>query len=102
MQTNLLHLDDSEMFLSLIRFVNYTYTLFDWLHASRLSQFRKTRKHVNQGKTQRRALFVISKATFTKTAIKPKFVNKLSLKIFSATIYQCSIRPPNFVSIENF
>ena len=44
------------------------------------------------GKTQRRALFVISKATFTKTAIKPKFMNRFSLKIFNAIIYQCSIR----------
>ena len=54
------------------------------------------------GRTQRRALFVISKATFTKTAIKPKFMNRFSFEIFSASIYQCSIRPPNFVSIENF
>ena len=43
------------------------------LKASTLVQFWKTRKRVNQGKTQCWALFVISKATLTKTAIKPKF-----------------------------
>ena len=43
---------------------------------SRRAWFRKTRKHMNQGITQYWALFVISKANFTKTAIKTKFVNK--------------------------
>ena len=59
----------------------------------KLSEFRKTRKHVNQGKNRMlRALFVISKATFTKTTITPKFTNTFSLKNFSATIIdQCSI-----------
>ena len=53
----------------------------------KLSEFRKTRKHVNQGKNRMlRALFVISKATFTKTTITPKFTNTFSLKNFSATI----------------
>ena len=48
------------------------------------------------------ALFVISKATFTKTASKPKFVDRFSFKKFSAAIDQCSLKSPNFVSIENF
>ena len=44
---------------------------------------------------------VISKATFTKTAIKPKFPNKFSLKNFSAAIHQCTIKSLNLVSVEN-
>ena len=67
----------------------------------KLSEFRKTRKHVNQGKTECWALFVISKATFTKTTIKPKFTNTFSLKNFSP-IDQCSVKPLKFISIENF
>ena len=60
------------------------------LNTSRLVRFRKTRIHVNQGKTQCWALFLISKATFTKTEIKPKFVESFSLKNFSAAIDQCT------------
>ena len=37
-----------------------------------------------------------------KTAIKPKFVDRLSLKILNAAIDQCTIKSPSFVSIENF
>ena len=46
------------------------------------------------GKTQCWALFGFSKATFTKTAIKPKFVDRFSLKNFSAAIDQCTIKSP--------
>ena len=67
-----------------------------------LHDFEKLENIMNQGKTQCWALFVISKATFRKTAIKPKCVDRFSLKIFSVTINQCSIKPPNFVSIEIF
>ena len=49
--------------LSLIRFVNDPYTLYNRLNVSGLARFRKTQKLVNQGKTQCWALFVISKAT---------------------------------------
>ena len=49
-----------------------------------------------------RALFVISKVSLTKTAIKPKFVIRFSLKNFSAAIDQCTIKSPKFSSIENF
>ena len=52
----------------------------------KLSEFRKTRKHVIRVKIECWALFVISKATFTKTTITPKFTNTFSLKNFSATI----------------
>ena len=46
--------------------------------------------------------FYNSKATFTKTAIKPKFVDRFSVKNFSVAVDQCTIKFPNFVSIENF
>ena len=49
-----------------------------------------------------RALFVISKVSLTKTAIKPKFVIRFSLKNFRAAIDQCTIKSPKFSSIENF
>ena len=38
--------------LSIIRFANDPFTLYNRLNASRLARFRKTRKHVNQGKMQ--------------------------------------------------
>ena len=44
----------------------------------------------------------MSKATFTKTAIQPKFVDRFSLKNFSAAIDHCTIKSSNFVPIENF
>ena len=34
-------------------------------------------------------------------AIKPKFVDRFSLRNFSAAIDQCTIKSPNFESIEN-
>ena len=43
-----------------------------------------------------RALFVISKVSLTKTAIR------FSLKNFSAAIDQCTIKSPKFSPIENF
>ena len=43
-----------------------------------------------------------SRPCFMKTAIKPKFVDRFSLRSFRTTIHQCSIKPPNFVSIEIF
>ena len=97
MQTNLrlFASDVSERFLSLTRFVNDPYTLYKRLKASRLARFRKTRKHANQGKTQ---CNVISKATFTKTAIKPK-LDRFSLKTFSAAINQYTIKSPIFVVV---
>ena len=42
--------------------------------------------NVNHCKTQCWTLFVIAKATFSKTAIKPKFVDRFSLKNSTATI----------------
>ena len=57
---------------------------------------------IRQGKTQCWALFVISKAIFTKTAITTKFVDRLFKNVFSILIDHCTIKSPNFVSIENF
>ena len=73
MQTNLLLLDVFRKVLSLIRFANDPYTLYNRLNPSRLTGFWKTWKHANRGKMQCCAPLVISKATFMKTAIKPKF-----------------------------
>ena len=44
MQTNLLLLDASEKFLSLIRFANELYTLYNRLNANRHARFRKNMK----------------------------------------------------------
>ena len=80
-------------------FCKWPFALYNRLNTSRLARFRKNMKI---SKTQCWALFVISKATFTKTAVKPQFLNRFSLKTFSAAIDQCTIKSPNFVSIENF
>ena len=64
-----------------------------------LARIRKRWKSVNLGKTQCWALFVISKATFTKTAIKPKFDDRFSLKI---SVIQCTIKCPIFMFIVTF
>ena len=96
-------LDISGKVLSLIRFANDPYTLYNRLNVSILGRFRKARNRVNRGKTQCWALFVISKATFTKTAIKPKFHDRFPLKNFSAAIDQCAIKCPIFLlRIETF
>ena len=42
------------------------------------------------------------KATFTETAIKTKFVDRFFLNFFCTLIDQCTIKSPNFLSIENF
>ena len=88
-------------FIAHWRFPNDPYTLYDWVNASRLQRFRKTRKHMNRGKTRSWAIFVISKATFTKTVIEPKFDDRLFLKNFSAAIDQCTIYSPIFVSTKS-
>ena len=98
--TNLLFLDASEKFLSLICFANNLYALYNRLNTSRLAQFRKTMKICESVK--RNTLSLISKATFTKTAINPKFIDGFSLQNLSAAIDQCTTKSPNFVSIENF
>ena len=87
--------------LSLTRFSNDLYTLYKWLNASRLVRFWKTWKHVNQGKTQHWALLitVICEASFTKTVIKPKYVDRFSSTFFRAASDQCTIKFPNFMSI---
>ena len=56
------------------------YTFYNRLNKSRLVQFR-AKKHENMwiSQTQCWALFVICKATFMKTVIKPKFVDGFSL-----------------------
>ena len=72
------------------------------LNATRLARFRNTRKRMNQGETQCWALFVISKATYTKTAIKTKFVDRFFKNFFITLTDHCTIKSPNFVSIENF
>ena len=70
--------------LSLICFGNDLYTLYNQLTASRLTQvYRKTWKHMNRGKTQCWAHFLISTATFRKTAIKLKFDDRFSLNKIS-------------------
>ena len=74
-QTNLLLFGCFRKVFTLVRFANKLYTLYN----------RQ-----------------ISEATFTKTAIKPKFVDWFCLKTFSAAIDQCTIKCPKFVSIENF
>ena len=66
------------------------------LNLSRLARIRKRGKRVNLGKTQCWALFVISKGTVTKTAIKPKFDDRFSFKI---SVIQCTIKCPIFMSI---
>ena len=76
--------------------------LYNRLKANTLARFRKTMKPHGISRTQCRTLFVISKATFTKTAIKPKFVDRFSLKNSRAAIDRCTIKSLNFVSIENF
>ena len=49
----------------------------DWTYfLDVFAQFPNTWKCVNQGKMQCWALFVISKATFSETAIKTKFVDR--------------------------
>ena len=71
MQTNLLIFRCFRQGFMLIRFANGPYTLYNW------------------GKTQHRDwafFFVISKATFKKTAIKPKFDDWFSLQNFSAAM----------------
>ena len=45
---------------------------------------------------------VISNATFTKKAIKTTFVDRFVLNCFGTLIDKCTIKFPNFVSIENF
>ena len=99
MQTNWLFFDVSGKVLSLIRFANDPYTRLNRINASRFAPFRKTRKHVNRGQTQCWALFVISKATFTKTAIKPNLDDRFSLKNFDAAIDQCTIK---CIDLDNF
>ena len=89
-------LDISGKVLSLIRFANDPYTLYNRLNISRLGRFRKARNHVNRGKTQCWALFVTAKAAFTKTAVKPKFDDRFPLKNFSAAIDHCAIKCPIF------
>ena len=96
----MLFLDASEKFLSLICFANNLYALYNRLNTSRLAQFRKTMKICESVK--RNTLSLISKATFTKTAINPKFIDGFSLENLSAAIDQCTTKSPNFVSIENF
>ena len=91
--------DDYGKVLSLTRFANDPFTLYNQLNAGRLTRIRKRWKSVNLGKTQCWALFVISKATFTKTAIKPKFDDRFSLKI---SVIQCTIKCPIFMSIVTF
>ena len=65
-----------------------------------LARFRNTWKRRNQGETQCWALLVISKATFAETAIKTKFVDRFFWNFFSTLIDQCTVKSPNFVSIE--
>ena len=100
MQTNWLFFDVSGKVLSLIRFANDPYTRLNRINASRFAPFRKTRKHVNRGQTQCWALFVISKATFTKTAIKPNLDDRFSLKNFDTAIDQCTIKCINLDCLE--
>ena len=96
MQTNFHFLDVSEKVLALIRSLN------DPLNARTLARFPNTWKRMNQGKTQYQALVVTSKANFTKTAIKTKFVDKSFYNFFSTLIDQCTIKSPSFELIENF
>ena len=58
--------------------------LYNRLKANTLARFRKTMKTHGISRTQCWTLFVISKATFTKTAFKPKFVDRFSLKKFQS------------------
>ena len=85
-------------FFLLIRCTNDLYTLYNRLNAS--VTISKNMKTCESG-LKRKGLFVIFKATFTKTAIKPKFVDRFSLKLSTAAIDQCTIKSRNFVSIEN-
>ena len=101
MQTNLLLFGCFWKVFITHLFANDLYTLYKWLNASRLVWFWKTWKHVHQGKTQHWALLitVISDASFTKTVIKPKYVDRFSSKYFRAATDQCTIKSPNFMSI---
>ena len=103
MQTNLNLLLNADKFatfwmFSLIRFANDPYTLYNPLNASRLARFWNTWKRMNQGK-KCCALFVISKASFTKTAIKTKFFDRFFKNFFSTLIDHCNT---NFVLIAVF
>ena len=71
----------SKKFLSLLCFANDFYTLYNRLNTSRLAWFRNNMKNMWISKMQCWALFVISKGTFTKTAIKPKLVDRFSVGI---------------------
>ena len=101
MQTICYFLDVSEKLLSLTCFSNDLDTLYKWLNVRRLVRFWKTWKHVNQGKTQHWAVLItlISEASFTKTVIKPKCVDRFSSKFFRAASDKCTIKFPNFMSI---
>ena len=83
MQTNVLLFGCFPKVFSPIRFVNAPIH-YNRLNTSRLARFGKTWKHVNPGKTQ------------------CWFVDRFSLKNFSAAIDQCTIKSPKFVSTENF
>ena len=56
-----------------------------------LNRFQNTWKHMNQRKKQCWTLFVIPKATFKKTVIKTKFIDRFFKYIFSTLIDQCII-----------
>ena len=93
-------LDASAKFLSLIRFANDLYALYNRLKANTLERFRKTMKTHGISRTQCWTLLVISKATFTKTAFKPKFVDRFSLKNFRAAIDQCVLSNPCILPVH--
>ena len=88
--------------LSLIRFANDPYTLYNRLRRNTRRLSARFRKHVNWGKTQCWAFFVICKATSRKTVIKPKFNDRFSGKSFSAAIDQCTIKCPISCPLKYF
>ena len=81
-----------------LEFANF-WMIKERFYHSLIMQIQKRWKRVNLGKMQCWALFIIFKATFTKTAIKPKFDDRFSLKI---SVIQCTIKCPIFMFIVTF
>ena len=79
---------------------NDLYALYSRLKANTLERFQKTMKTHGISRTQCWTLFVISEATFTKTAFKPKFVDRFSLKNFRAAIDQCVLSNPCILPVH--
>ena len=95
MHSNLLLLGFYRTFLSLIRLqMTLIHLTNHWTQVDlRLATLKNMWIRV---KRNTELLFIISEANFTKTAIKPKFFDRSSLKIIRSANNQCTIQSPNF------